>query len=316
MKMKRDYYEILGIDRNADQAAIKKAYRKLAKKYHPDTNKDDPQAEQRFKELTEAYTVLSDPEKKKLYDRYGHAAFDENQGASWQNGADPFGAREGWQEYHFQDGEMDDIFGDLFGNMFRGGGNFRREYKSRGRDLHADIVISFDEAVFGCDKRITLSDTGAQSGASKTLEVHIPAGIDSGNSVRLRGKGMPGRGGGAPGDLLLRVQVAEKTGYERKGMDVYTVTNIPYSTAVLGGEVKVATLYGNVLCKIRKGTQSGTKIRLKGKGIVSMKDPSLHGDQYVTVQIQIPTGLSPQAEEKLREYDRLCERNQRGGFAA
>lgn len=314
--MKRDYYEILGIDKNADTAAIKKAYRKLAKKYHPDTNKNNPDAEQCFKELTEAYAILSDPEKRKLYDRYGYAAFDEKGDASWQNGANSSGSASGWQEYHFYDGDMGDIFGDIFGNMFHGGREFRKEYRSRGRDIHADMVISFDEAVFGCDKRITLQGEDLQYGTSQTLEVHIPAGIDSGNSVRLRGKGMPGYAGGAPGDLLLRVQVTDKPGYERKGMDVYTVMNIPYTTAVLGGEATVSTLYGNVLCKIRKGTQSGTKIRLKGKGIVSMKDPSLQGDQYVTVQIQVPSGLSPEAEEKLREYEHLCERNRRGGFAA
>lgn len=316
MKIKRDYYEILGIDKNADTASVKKAYRKLAKKYHPDTNKDDPEAEQRFKELTEAYAILSDPEKRKLYDRYGHAAFDGDSGPAWQNGAEFYGDTGGWQEYHFHNGDMEDIFGDLFGDMFHGGRNFGKDYRRKGRDLHADIVISFEEAVFGCDKRITLQDAGLRGSAPQTLEVHIPAGIDSGNSVRLRGKGMAGSGGGVSGDLLLRVQVKDKPGYERKGMDVYTVADIPYTTAVLGGEVTVSTLYGNVLCKIRKGTQSGTKIRLKGKGIVSLKNPGLHGDQYVTIQIRVPTGLSPQAEEKLREYDRLCEKNRHGGFAA
>lgn len=169
------------------------------------------------------------------------------------------------------------------------------------KNLHADVSISFDEAAFGCEKRITLSDS--RGGAGKTLQVHIPAGIDTGKSIRLRGKGMPGIGKGAPGDLLLRVTVGEKPGFERKGSDVYTTVQIPFTTAVFGGEAVVPTLYGNVVCKIREGTQSGTKIRLRGKGIVSMKDASVHGDQYAVVQIAVPTRLSEEAKRKLKEYE-------------
>ena len=176
-------------------------------------------------------------------------------------------------------------------------------YQSKGEDLHASVSITFDEAAFGCDKRITLTDG---HGENKTLQVHIPAGIDTGKSVRLRGKGQPGIGGGQAGDLLLEVTVGSRPGYERKGSDVYTTVNIPYTTAVFGGEATIETLYGNVVCKIREGTQSGTKIRLKGKGIVSMKDPKVHGDQYVTVQIQVPTGLSEEAKQKLREFQRAA----------
>ena len=140
----------------------------------------------------------------------------------------------------------------------------------------------------------------------QSLQVHIPAGIDTGKTVRLKGKGMPGVNGGESGDLLLGVTVREKEGYERKGMDVYTTVQIPFTTAVFGGEAVVSTLYGNVLCKIRKGMQSGTKIRLKDKGIVSMKNPSVRGDQYVTVQIQVPRRLSSEAERKLREFQSAC----------
>ena len=136
--------------------------------------------------------------------------------------------------------------------------------------------------------------------------MHVPAGIDTGKSIRLKGKGYPGRNGGAPGDLLLKVNVGEKSGYERRGMDIYTAVNIPFTTAVFGGEVMVETLYGKVLCKIKEGTQSGTKIRLKGKGIVSMKDSKVQGDQYVTIQIQVPSDLSNEAKQKLKEFEEAC----------
>ncbi|MGN1167413.1 MAG: DnaJ C-terminal domain-containing protein [Lachnospiraceae bacterium] len=302
MSTKRDYYDVLGVGRTADAGTIKKAYRKLAKKYHPDTNKGDANAEKLFKEVTEAYNVLSDPEKKKIYDRFGHEGLDPNgfntygstQGGAYHRTYTNPG--ESYQEFHFQ-GNMDDIFGDIFGDMFhRGHQSFRR----KGEDCHTDISVSFDEAVFGCDKILTYSSPD-QPG-KQSIKVHIPAGIDSGKSIRLKGKGMPGTGGGEPGDLFLRVNVLNKPGFERKGMDVYTTAFIPFTTAVFGGEVIVPTLTGNVACKIKEGTQSGTKIRLKGKGIVSMNEPSVYGDQYVTVQIQVPKDLCPEAKQKLKEF--------------
>ena len=172
---------------------------------------------------------------------------------------------------------------------------------------HADISISFDEAVTGCDKVIHLQD---QNGAMQSLQVHIPAGIDTGKSVRLRGKGNPGIGGGEAGDLFLKVTVGEKQGFERKGNDVYTTINVPFSTAVCGGEAVIKTLYGNVICKIKEGTQSGSKIRLRGKGMPLMKNPSQKGDQYAVVQIQVPRNVSQQAKNKLKEFEALC--GQRG----
>lgn len=303
MAEKRDYYAVLGLKKGADAEAVKKAYRKLAKKYHPDMNPDDRQAEKMFKEVTEAYNILSDPEKKKLYDRYGHAAFDGSTG-----GADPFGGTYSgnyggpggaYQEFHFEGGNMGGMFDDLFGGMF--GGGFGRNHPAKGQDIRAEVEISFDEAAFGCDKVINVTDPG--SGKAQSLKVHIPAGIDSGQSVRLKGKGMPGVNGGGNGDLYLKVRAAKRPGYERKGQDVYTTVFVPYTTAVFGGEAMVSTLYGNVLCKIREGTQCGSKIRLKGKGIVSMKDPSAHGDQYVTVQIEVPRYLDHEAAAKLKEYE-------------
>lgn len=353
MAVKRDYYETLGVSKSADASAIKKAYRKLAKKYHPDTNSGDPAKEQKFKEITEAYSVLSDPEKKKLYDQFGHAAFDGSGAGAYGNGAGSqggfgsytsgYGPQGNYREYHFE-GNMDDIFGDLFGGMFRGsgrGGNrqdgrsgsgfgnhfsddgfggfsgFGQDFRQKGSDVTAEVTVSFDEAAFGCDKVITYQNPGEKAGARQRLSVHIPAGIESGKSIRLRGKGMPGAGGGEAGDLLLKVTVREKPGFERKGMDVYTTVNIPFTTAVFGGEARVQTLYGDVLCKIQPGTQSGTKIRLRGKGIVSMKDSSVHGDQYAVVQIEVPQNLSREAKQKLKEFERACGQTSRGnGFHA
>lgn len=353
---KRDYYEVLGVGRNADAKTIKSAYRKLAKKYHPDMNPGDKQAEQKFKEVTEAYNVLSDTEKKEMYDQYGFAAFEE--------GGDPYGNGQaggaqggfggfsgfgqggnGYREYHFENGnmgDMGDIFGDIFGNMFHGqssshrssgfggqsfhsqsgfgsgfeGGGFGSNGQMKGSDLQSEVSISFEDAAFGCDKMIRLSD--ANGNGTQTLQVHVPAGIEDGKSIRLKGKGHPGYNGGAAGDLLLKVNIQPKTGYERKGMDVYTTTEIPFTTAVFGGEAKVSTLYGDVICRIPEGAQTGRKIRLRGKGIVSMKNPSVHGDQYVTIRIQVPQNLSPEAKEKLREFQQVCrndERKRRGSVA-
>lgn len=326
MAVKKDYYETLEINRGADDAAIKKAYRKLAKKYHPDTNAGDAQAEQKFKEVTEAYNVLSDSEKRKLYDQFGHAAFDGS-----ASGAGAYGG--GYQEYHFNNENMDDIFGDIFGDIFRNGrsggyeyhsyggagsyaGGFGGGYSRKGADLRAEVSVSFEEAVFGCDKIISLQNMEKGDGSVQSLQVHIPAGIESGKSIRLRGKGMPGMSGGAVGDLLLNVHVAGKPGYERRGQDIYTTSYVPFTTAVLGGEIRVPTLYGEVICKVKEGTQPGTKIRLKGKGVVSMKNPESYGDQYVTVQIQVPRNLNPEAKRKLQEFEQSCRDGNKKRHAA
>lgn len=290
MGVVRDYYEILGVDRSADEQTIKRAYRKLAKKYHPDANKGNAMAEEKFKEATEAYAVLSDPEKRKEYDQFGH----ENSDGSYR-------------EYHFEEEDLDEILRSIFGGTFG-----RRPMRENGADLHADLSISFDEAVSGCEKLVHLTEA---NGSRKSLKVKIPAGIDTGKIIRLRGKGMPGSAGGYDGDLLLKVQVGTKAGFERKEMDVYTKAMIPFTTAVFGGEVIVPTLYGKVLCTIRPGTQSGTKIRLRGKGIVSMNHKNMYGDQYVTVQIEVPKNLNAQAKEKLKEYEAVLRHNTNGHVA-
>lgn len=362
MAKKRDFYEVLGLSKGADPAAIKKAYRKLAKKYHPDTNKGSASLEEKFKEITEAYEILSDAEKKKLYDKYGMLAFECGFDAemlrkrdafeqacgsagygpgtgfgpfrAYGGGGSPFDGFEGsfgssggrgfktytadgkggYTEYHFQGNgvDMDDLLRGMFGEDSHGygrsGSRTGREYGGgfagqpvKGQDVSAKLSVSFDEAVHGCDKLISYQD---EKGRPQTLKVHIPAGIDTGKKIRLSGKGTEGLNGGAPGDLYIEVTVGEKAGYERKGRDVYTSIQIPYTTAVFGGEVIVPTLYGNVSCKIKEGTQSGSKIRLKGKGISAMNQPSVRGDQYVTVQIQVPKHLNPEARQKLREYQK------------
>ena len=307
---KRDYYDVLGVKKNATDQEIKSAYRKLAKKYHPDANPGDKRAEEKFKELSEAYDILKNPEKRKLYDRFGHAAFDETmagQGAYGPQGAQQsYGS--GWydfgttgnggqyREYHFSSDDLGDIFGDFFGGFGKGahtGGN-------KGADIETEMTISFDEAAFGCTKKIYF-----EGNQKKPLEVKIPAGIDEGQSVRLRGNGHPGSSGMPSGDMYIRVHITPKQGYERKGMDVYTTEEIPYTTAVLGGDAIFGTLYGKVKCRIPAGTQSGSRIRIKNKGIQSMKNPSVRGDEYVTVQIAVPRNPTAQEKNKIRELAEL-----------
>ncbi len=320
---KRDYYDCLGVTKSADEKEIKSAYRKLAKKYHPDTNPGDKQAEQRFKEVTEAYNVLSDKEKRKLYDRFGMAAFDGSMGDA--SAGDPFGGADRarsysggfgnggqYREYHYSSGNMDDIFGDIFGDMFHSsgfggfgdafGGGFGTETQydhAEGKNVHSDVTIDFEEAAFGCDKYLRFEGDKKES-----LQVHIPAGIDEGQSVRLKGKCETGRNGKQAGDLLLKVHIRPHPEYTRKGNDVYITQTIPYTTAVLGGKAYFKTLHGMVECNVPAGTQSGSKIRLKHKGIVSMKNPAKHGDEYVVIQIAVPKDLTPEQRRAVEQLAR------------
>ena len=318
--MKRDYYEVLGIPKNADASDIKKAYRKLAKKYHPDSNEGNAHAAERFKEISEAYAILSDEKKRKLYDQYGHAAFDGSGGFNGSSG----GADQGFYrtytnkngntyEYHFENGEdIDDLFKDFFGgsSFFHGSssdgfGQQRRSgsYVEKGQDIRSCLHIAFEDAAFGGKRQVQLKK---ENGQSETLDVEIPAGIGDGQTIRLRGKGGPGRNGGQNGDLLMQVSVAEKPGFRREGQDLYTSVRIPFITAVLGGAIRIHTIYGDVQCQIKAGTQSGSRIRLKNKGIVQMGNPSVHGDQYVTVEVEVPQNVPPEAKQKLREFEQLC----------
>lgn len=396
--MKRDCYEILGVPRHADEKAVKRAYRKLAKQYHPDTNAGDPQAEKRFQEVGEAYGILSDPEKKEIYDQYGWEAFEngmdpkayrdarkewEAQGGGQQWGRQGFegdpseffrhfsgrassadGDGTTYHTWHFsgdpgQTGGFEDLFGDLFGRggHSRGGtgyaysgtedpfGGFRGQTKAYGSgqsgayaggsygdmfgtmpeayDREASIRVTFEEAVYGCSKTIRLSSqeavpgggregTGTGSTGTQTIRVDIPPGIEDGKRLRLRGKGA-GKPGGGKGDLYLRVEVQEKPGFTRKGRDIYTEAEIPFTTAALGGEAKLPTLRGQVLCRIPAGTQSGSKIRLKGKGVPAGKNGSAAGHEYVTIRIQVPKYLTPEETKALRAFEQASGKRQPDG---
>ena len=362
MADKRDYYEVLGVDRNADDAALKKAYLQLAKKYHPDVNPGDKEAEAKFKEATEAYSVLSDPAKRKQYDQFGHAAFENGGGG----GAGGFGG------FDFSGSDMGDIFGDIFGDLF-GGGSRRRPNNgpTKGANLRARVNITFEEAVFGCDKEleITLKDecttchgTGAKPGTSpvtcprcngegqivytqqsmfgmvrnvqtcpdchgtgkiikekcsacrgtgytssrKKIQVSVPAGIDNGQSIRIREKGEPGVNGGPRGDLLVEVNVARHPIFQRQDMNIFSTAPITYAQAALGGDVKISTVDGDVVYTVKPGTQTDTRIRLKGKGVPSLRNKNIRGDHYVTLVVQVPTGLNEEAKEALRRFDEAC----------
>ena len=369
MADKRDYYEVLGVSKSADDAELKKAYRKLAKKYHPDVNPGDKEAEAKFKEATEAYTILSDPEKKKMYDQFGHAAFEQGGGGAGAGGFGGFGG------FDFNGGDMGDIFGDIFGDLFGGGGSRggRRANNGpmKGANLRARINITFEEAVFGCEKEleIVLKDectschgTGAKPGTEpvtcpkcngtgqvvftqqsmfgmvrnvqacpdchgsgkiikekctscrgtgytssrKKIQVTVPAGIDNGQSIRIREKGEPGTNGGARGDLLVEVNVARHPIFQRQDMNIFSTAPITYAQAALGGEVRISTVDGDVLYDVKPGTQTDTRIRLAGKGVPSLRNKNVRGDHYVTLVVQVPTKLNEEAKEARRKFDEAC----------
>lgn len=359
---KRDYYEVLGVDRNADDAALKKAYRALAKKYHPDMNPGDKEAEKKFKEASEAYAVLSDAEKRRQYDQFGHAAF-EGGGAG---GAGGFGG------FDFSGADFSDIFGDIFGDFFGGGRRSGRTSNGpmKGMNIRKGVRITFEEAVFGCEKEIEIvlkdpcekcQGTGAKPGTSpetcprcggrgqvvytsqsffgtvqnvqtcpdchgsgkiirekcpdcagtgyisskKTIQVSIPAGIDNGQSVRIRDKGEPGTNGGPRGDLLVEVTVSRHPIFQRQDMNIFSTAPISFAQAALGGDVRIKTVDGEVIYTVKPGTKTDTKVRLKGKGVPSVRNPKVRGDQYVTLVIQTPEKLSPEAKEALKRFDAL-----------
>ena len=358
---KRDYYEVLGVSKDADEAAIKKAYRALAKKYHPDMNPGDKEAEKKFKEASEAYAVLSDAEKRRQYDQFGHAAFEGGAG-----GAGGFGG------FDFSGADFSDIFGDIFGDLFGGsrrggrGGNG----PMKGASIRKSIRITFEEAVFGCEKELDLilkdpcedcNGTGAKPGTSpetcpkcggrgqvvytsqsffgtvqnvqtcptcggsgkvikekcskcagtgytssrKKIKVSIPAGIDNGQSVRIRDKGEPGVNGGPRGDILVEVNVSHHPVFQRQDVHIFSTVPISFAVAALGGDIRIKTVDGDVIYTVRPGTKTDTKVRLKGKGVPSLRNPQVRGDHYVTLVIQTPERLSAEAKEVLRKFDEL-----------
>ena len=359
---KRDYYEVLGVDRNADDAALKKAYRALAKIYNPDMNPGDKEAEKKFKEASEAYAVLSDAEKRRQYDQFGHAAFEGGAG----------GAGGGFGGFDFSGADFGDIFGDIFGDLFGGGrrGGRAGNGPMQGANIRKGVRITFEEAVFGCEKELevvikdpctTCNGTGAKPGTSpetcqkcggkgqvvytsqsffgtvqnvqtcpdchgtgkiikekcsdcagtgyvaskKTIQVSIPAGIDNGQSIRIRGKGEPGTNGGPRGDLLVEVTVSRHPVFGRQDMHIFSTAPISFAQAALGGDVRIKTVDGDVLYNVKPGTKTDTKVRLKGKGVPSLRNKQVRGDHYVTLVIQTPEKLSAEAKEALRKFDAL-----------
>ncbi len=355
---KRDYYEVLGVDKNADEAAIKKAYRKLAKKYHPDMNPGDAEAEKRFKEASEAYAVLSDSQKRAQYDQFGHAAFEQGGGPGGFSGFD-FG------------GDMGDIFGDIFSDLFGGGTRSRRANNGpmKGANLRTSVRIKFEEAVFGCEKQIELNlkdecthchGTGAKPGTSpdtcpkcggkgqvvftqqslfgvvrnvqscpdcrgtgkiikskctdcsgtgyvskrKKISVSIPAGIDNGQCVRIRDKGEPGVNGGSRGDLLVEVLVSRHPLFQRQDRDIYSTAPVTFVQAALGGDVHIKTIDGEVIYNVKPGTQTDTRVRLRNKGVPSLRNKQVRGDHYVTLVVQVPTQLTQEQKDILLQFDK------------
>jgi molecular chaperone DnaJ len=355
MADKRDYYEVLGVSRTAADDELKKAYRQLAKKYHPDTNPGDKEAEAKFKEASEAYAVLSDADKRRQYDQFGHAAFDG-------------GAGGGAGGFDFSSMDMGDIFGDIFGDLFGTRNRRANNGPMQGANLRTAVRITFEEAVFGTEKELelTLKDdcatchgTGAKPGTTsdtcqkcggkgqvvytqqslfgmvrnvqtcpdckgtgkiikdkcadcygtgyinskKKIKVSIPAGIDSGQSVRIRSKGEPGTNGGPRGDLLVEVEVSRHPIFQRQDYDIFSTAPISYATAVLGGDIKINTVDGDVIYTVKPGTQTDTKVRLREKGVPSLRNKAIRGDHYVTLVVQVPTTLNSEQKELLKKFD-------------
>lgn len=284
---KRDCYEVLGVAKTASDKEIKKAYKKLAMKYHPDRNPDNPVAENNFREVKSAYEIVGDPEKREQYDDFGHGAFDENgQGRHGGFGGGGFG----------QQGGFDDMFGGMFGQ--RQQQQQRRPQPKKGMDIVKAVEISLEEAISGSIQEVKLPNNPV------LLEVSIPAGIDDGQRVRVPGKGHPGSLGGGFGDLLVEVKLVEHDVFRREGRDLYCSIDTPFTTAILGGTLKVPTFTGFINIKIPVGTQVGRKFRIKGKGVKSMKG-ELIGDLIYEVAITMPSSISDEQRTLLEQYAEL-----------
>ncbi|NCB63797.1 MAG: molecular chaperone DnaJ [Clostridia bacterium] len=356
---KRDYYEVLGVSKGASDDELKKAYRKLAKEHHPDLNPGDKAAEAKFKEVNEAYEVLSDKEKRSKYDQFGHAGVDPN-----FNPGGGFGGFGGFSD--MGDIDLGDLFGSFFGGGFGGGGGSRRNGPQKGETLRANVSISFEEAAFGCEKELTLNRTeqcetckgsGCEPGTTaevcpdchgsgqvriqrggggfsfattaacsrcrgtgkiihqpcktcsgagevrrqKKLNITIPAGIDNGQAVSLRGQGGAGKNGGPAGDLLIGVTVRPHEIFRRDGTSVYMEQGVSFLQATLGAELEIPTLDGKVKWNLPEGAQTGTTYRLKGKGIPGLNGRG-RGDQFVTIKVKVPTGLTRAQKDALNAF--------------
>ena len=361
MAEKRDYYEVLGVSKTASDSEIKSAYRKLAKKYHPDMNPGDKEAEAKFKEASEAYAILSDADKRRQYDQFGHAAFDG-------------GAGGGAGGFDFNGFDMGDIFGDIFGDFFGGSGRSRSANNGpmKGQNVRVSVHLTFEEACFGTEKEIELNikedcakchGTGAKPGTQpetcskcggkgqvvftqqslfgvvrnvqacpdchgtgkiikdrcpdcggsgyisrrKKISVSIPAGIDYGQSIRIRDKGEPGINGGPRGDLLVQVIVGRHPIFQRQDYDIYSTAPITFAQAALGAEVRIKTIDGDVMYTVKPGTQTDTRVRLRGKGVPTTRNKQVRGDHYVTLVVQVPTKMNAEQKELLKAFDQAMD---------
>lgn len=287
-----DYYKVLGLEKTATSEDIKKAYRKLARKYHPDLNPDNPQAQKTFQQINEANEVLTDPEKRKKYDQYGenwkHA--DQYEQARRQQGSRQ-GAEGGWSEGGF--GGEGGQFSDFFEQFFGGGGRQSRNVRYRGEDFNAELKMELTDAYETRQQILTID--------GKKVRITIPAGVEDGQVIKLKGYGSPGVNGGPNGDLYIKFVINNKTPFQRVGNDLYTTVDIPLYTAVLGGEQVVETLSGKIKLKVGEETQNGTKIRVKGKGFPVYKQEGKFGDLFVTYNVLIPKGLTDQQKELFRQ---------------
>lgn len=301
----RDYYEVLGVPKKATEKEIRAAYRKLARKYHPDLNHGEKSAEAKFKEIQAAYEVLSDTEKRVKYDQFGHAWEHMGQpgpGERWTARQQPQGTPYDFGGGGFDVGDVDisDILGKVFGG-FGGGRTSTQTPRRRGRDIEQPIEITLEEAYLGTTRVLTLTSPSLQH---RRLEVKIPAGVRDGQKVRVAGEGSAGIGGAPRGDLFLQVSVRSHEMYERKGDDIYTEISVPLTVAMLGGEVQVPTLKGKVALKIPPESQNGRLIRLAGMGM-PIPGNSDRGDMYAKVKVVLPSALSERERELMEELRRL-----------
>ncbi|AYB33479.1 DnaJ C-terminal domain-containing protein [Chryseolinea soli] len=289
-----DYYKVLGIDKNASADDIKKAYRKLARKLHPDLNPNDKEAHKKFQAINEANEVLSDPEKRKKYDQYGkdwqHAEHFEQQRQS-----PPRQEHQTTTGYDFSDESGD--FSSFFESMFGDASRQRQQARFRGQDLHAELHQTLEDAMVTHQQTLTVN--------GKNIRITIPAGIENGQVIKLKGYGAPGANGGPAGDLYITFQIASHPTFKRSGDDLFTTATIDLYTAVLGGETTIDTLSGKVKLKVNPETQPGTKVRLKGKGFPVYKKEGQTGDLYVTFDVKLPTNLTDKQRELFSELSQL-----------
>jgi curved DNA-binding protein len=293
-----DYYKVLGVDKNASEEDIKKAYRKLARKHHPDLNPNDKEAHKKFQQINEANEVLSDPEKRKKYDQYGkdwqHAEQFEQARQSQQQRGQGFGGQGFTGD--FEGGDFSDFFTSMFGDM-HGGGFKQRQTKYRGEDYQAELQLNLIDVYKTHQQVLTVN--------GKNIRITIPAGVENGQKIKIKGHGGAGINGGPNGDLFITFHIVNNTSFRRDGNDLHTTIDLDLYTAVLGGEITLDTLNGKVKLKVQPETQNGTRIKLKGKGFPIYKKEEAFGDLVITFQIKIPTKLNEKQKELFEQLSKL-----------